>query len=127
MADDQLASDQATEARKAARPALVILMGTSGCGFVGVCLLVRLAVRIDLLFVGRKSTCGKQLAIRLGVSFIDGDDLHPEGNVVKMSRGEALTDQASPSPRRTPLTAVYIWRVRTGSHGSRSSARRRSR
>jgi gluconokinase len=40
-----------------------------------------------------KSTVGEALAARLDVPFEDGDDLHPEANVAKMSRGEPLTDE----------------------------------
>lgn len=39
-----------------------------------------------------KSTVGAALAERLGVPFADADDLHPEANVAKMSRGEPLDD-----------------------------------
>ncbi len=48
-----------------------VVMGVSGCG---------------------KSTIGRALAERLGLAFIDGDDLHPTANVAKMSRGEPLDD-----------------------------------
>lgn len=51
---------------------IVILMGVSGAG---------------------KSTVGKLLAKRLGWSFYDGDDLHPESNVRKMTAGQPLTDE----------------------------------
>ncbi|TIB77729.1 shikimate kinase [Wallemia mellicola] len=54
------------------RPALIIIMGTSGSG---------------------KSTVGNDIAASLNVQFIDGDDLHPQSNVDKMSRGEPLTDE----------------------------------
>ena len=40
-----------------------------------------------------KSSVGAKLAQRLGLAFVDGDDLHPAANVAKMSRGEALTDE----------------------------------
>lgn len=49
----------------------IVVMGVSGCG---------------------KSTLGKALAEAIGGEFIDGDDLHPVGNVVKMTAGEPLTD-----------------------------------
>lgn len=49
---------------------LVVVMGVSGSG---------------------KSTIGVQLAQRLVVPFIDGDDLHPAANIDKMSRGLPLT------------------------------------
>lgn len=39
-----------------------------------------------------KTTVGRMLARDLGWPFYDGDDFHPEGNRLKMSRGEALTD-----------------------------------
>jgi gluconokinase len=50
---------------------LVVVMGVSGCG---------------------KSTIGAALAERLGVHFIDGDDLHPAANVAKMAAGIPLED-----------------------------------
>ena len=40
-----------------------------------------------------KSTVGALLAGRLGWPFIDGDLLHPSANIVKMRRGEPLTDE----------------------------------
>ena len=49
----------------------VIVMGVSGSG---------------------KSTVGALLAERLGVPFIDGDDLHPPANVAKMAAGTPLDD-----------------------------------
>jgi carbohydrate kinase (thermoresistant glucokinase family) len=39
-----------------------------------------------------KSTVGSALADRLGVPFIDADDLHPAANVAKMRSGVPLTD-----------------------------------
>ncbi|WP_246158032.1 gluconokinase [Catellatospora sichuanensis] len=50
----------------------VLVMGVSGSG---------------------KSTIGTQLAKRLGAIFADGDDLHPQANVMKMSAGIPLTDE----------------------------------
>jgi carbohydrate kinase (thermoresistant glucokinase family) len=50
----------------------VLLMGVSGSG---------------------KSTVGKRLAEQLGSTFLDADDFHPVGNVVKMAAGNPLTDE----------------------------------
>ncbi|TPW74287.1 gluconokinase [Schumannella soli] len=40
-----------------------------------------------------KSTVGRLLAERIGVEFLDGDDLHPAANKAKMAGGEPLTDE----------------------------------
>lgn len=55
----------------AAHPHIVV-MGVSGSG---------------------KTTVGELLAERLGLPYRDGDDLHPQVNIDKMARGEALTDE----------------------------------
>ena len=39
-----------------------------------------------------KSTIGNLLAATLNIPFFDGDDYHPESNILKMSKGEALND-----------------------------------
>ncbi|MFC4783534.1 gluconokinase [Nocardioides sp. MAHUQ-72] len=52
-------------------PPLLVVMGVSGSG---------------------KSTVGAALAQRLGVPFVDADDLHPAANIAKMTRGEPLDD-----------------------------------
>ena len=39
-----------------------------------------------------KSTVGRALADRLGVRFVDADDLHPRANVEKMAAGVPLDD-----------------------------------
>lgn len=39
-----------------------------------------------------KSTVGKLLAKRLSLPFIEGDDFHPEENIVKMKKGIPLDD-----------------------------------
>jgi len=49
----------------------IIVMGVSGSG---------------------KSTIGLKIAQKLGVKFIDGDDLHPKANILKMSAGQPLND-----------------------------------
>ena len=51
---------------------IIILMGVSGAG---------------------KTTVGKLLALDLGWTFYEGDDLHPRSNVVKMAQGIPLTDE----------------------------------
>ncbi len=50
---------------------LIVVMGVSGSG---------------------KSTVGVLVAERVGVPFIDADDLHPAANVAKMSAGQPLDD-----------------------------------
>ncbi|EMY34469.1 gluconate kinase [Arthrobacter crystallopoietes BAB-32] len=40
-----------------------------------------------------KSTAGRVTAARLGLPFIDGDDLHPASNKAKMAAGNPLTDE----------------------------------
>jgi gluconokinase len=49
----------------------VVVMGVAGCG---------------------KSAVGQLIATQLMLPLIEGDDFHPERNVSKMQRGEALTD-----------------------------------
>lgn len=53
------------------RPGHVVVMGVSGTG---------------------KTTVGEELARRLGVTFIEGDSLHPQRNIAKMSAGQPLDD-----------------------------------
>jgi gluconokinase len=56
----------------AARPPLhVVVMGVAGCG---------------------KSVVGAQLAERLALPLIEGDDFHPDSNIAKMRAGQPLTD-----------------------------------
>lgn len=52
-------------------PLRLVLMGVSGCG---------------------KSSIGAALSTRLGVPYLDGDDLHPPENIDRMRQGIALTD-----------------------------------
>lgn len=40
-----------------------------------------------------KSTVGKEIAAKLALPFVDGDDFHPKENIDKMSRGEPLNDE----------------------------------
>src|SRR5699024_627766 len=62
----------------------VVVMGVSSCG---------------------KSTVGELLALKLGVPFMDGDDLHPRANIEKMASGVPLTDD----DRWPWLTLVGEW------------------
>ncbi len=50
----------------------VVLMGVAGCG---------------------KTSVGERLSELLGWPFFDGDDFHPEENIVKMSQGIPLDDR----------------------------------
>jgi carbohydrate kinase (thermoresistant glucokinase family) len=49
----------------------ILVMGVSGCG---------------------KSTLGQAVAQRLGLPFVEGDELHPARNVALMAAGTPLTD-----------------------------------
>ncbi len=40
-----------------------------------------------------KSSVGEALAKAIDARYFDGDDLHPQANIDKMSRGEALNDE----------------------------------
>lgn len=53
-----------------------------------------------------KSTIGELLAQRVGVPFLDSDDLHPDSNKAKMAEGHPLDD----ADRRPwlELVAVYL-------------------
>lgn len=76
-------------------PAVVIIMGVSGCG---------------------KSTVGALLAHRLGWDFEDADWFHPASNVDKMHDGIPLTDE----DRWPWLNAIAAWidkTRRSGGHG----------
>lgn len=55
-----------------------------------------------------KSTIGAALAERLGSHFVDGDDLHPQANIDKMTAGVPLDD----ADRRPWLDAI-VDRART--------------
>ena len=52
-------------------PALMVVMGVSGCG---------------------KSTIAAALAEKWGAAYLDADEYHPPANIAKMSQGEALND-----------------------------------
>jgi gluconokinase len=50
----------------------VVVMGVAGCG---------------------KSVVGTELAHRLGLPLVEGDDFHPPGNIEKMRQGVPLSDE----------------------------------
>lgn len=53
-------------------PLVVVVMGVSGTG---------------------KSSVAQLLSERFDIEFVEGDDLHPESNIAKMSDGIALSDE----------------------------------
>ena len=67
---------------------VLILMGPMGCG---------------------KTTIGKMLAEKLGWSFYDGDDFHPQENVEKMRAGMALTDEDRKVWLETLHANIQLW------------------
>lgn len=52
-----------------------------------------------------KSVVGTAVAARLGLDFVDGDDLHSAANVAKMSAGHPLDDE----DRRPWLATIGRW------------------
>ncbi|MFF3332835.1 gluconokinase [Streptomyces sp. NPDC002888] len=60
-----------------------------------------------------KSTVGTRLARRLGVPFLEGDDLHPASNRAKMASGHPLDDE----DRRPWLAALTEWIRATAATG----------
>jgi gluconokinase len=66
------------------KPIVLVVMGVSGCG---------------------KTTVAGILAGRLGWPFAEGDTLHPQSNVEKMSAGDPLTD----ADRERWLASVAEW------------------
>jgi gluconokinase len=63
---------------------MVLVMGVSGSG---------------------KSSVGHALAGRLGIPFLEGDSLHPPGNVAKMAAGMPLDD----ADRAPWLAGIAAW------------------
>jgi gluconokinase len=71
---------------------IIVLMGVSGSG---------------------KTTIGRRLASKLGWEFIEGDDVHPQANKEKMSRGEPL-DDSDREPWLAALAEMLRERVQSG-------------
>lgn len=63
---------------------VIVVMGVSGSG---------------------KSAVGRSLAQRLGLPYLEGDDLHPASNVAKMAHGVPLDD----ADRAPWLAAIHAW------------------
>ena len=74
-------------------PAVLVVMGVSGCG---------------------KSTVGTLLAMRLRWEFEDGDWFHPAANIDKMHKGLSLTDD----DRWPWLSAIAAWIDKTVFRGA---------
>jgi len=53
---------------------------------------------------GGKTTIGRALTHRLGMTFLDGDDFHPPENIQKMHQQIALND----TDRQPWLTAIRL-------------------
>jgi gluconokinase len=71
---------------------IVVVMGVSGSG---------------------KSTIAQSLAKSLGWDFQEGDDLHPQSNIDKMSAGIALDD----NDRSPWLDSIAAWTADESQHG----------
>ncbi|UXY16862.1 gluconokinase [Chitiniphilus purpureus] len=63
-----------------------------------------------------KSTLGEALATALGARFIDGDDLHPRANVLKMAAGQPL-DDTDRAPWLARINDVVFSLARQGRRG----------
>ncbi len=72
VAAENMADKTAENAAEATKPYYVVVMGVSGSG---------------------KSTVGAALSELMELTFVDGDDFHPQSNIDKMSQGIALTDE----------------------------------
>ena len=77
-------------------PLHVVVMGVAGCG---------------------KTLVAAQLAERLGLPLLEGDDLHPDSDIEKVRRGAALdahdredwTGRVAEALRAQPGGAVLVW------------------
>lgn len=70
---------------------ILVVMGVSGSG---------------------KTTVAVMLARALGVSFLEGDELHPKSNVEKMSHGTPLTDEDRLPWLQAIARRINEWRAR---------------
>jgi gluconokinase len=84
---------------------VLIVMGVAGCG---------------------KSSVARAVAARLGFELIEGDDLHPPGNLRKMREAVALTDEDRGPWLEAIARAVDSIRARGGSAVVTCSALRQS-
>lgn len=74
-------------------PVVAVVMGVAGSG---------------------KTAVGSRLAERLGVAYVDGDDLHPPENIAKMSGGHPLDD----ADREPWLQTIGRWLHDHRDHGA---------
>jgi carbohydrate kinase (thermoresistant glucokinase family) len=72
---------------------IYVIMGVCGCG---------------------KSLIGKMLADKLGISFYEGDDFHPQSNVRKMRSGKALNDDDRKPWLEIMATQMQEWQEKGG-------------
>lgn len=79
----------------ATQPQFIIVMGVSGSG---------------------KTTVAEGIAERMGWTFAEGDDFHPEANVEKMKAGHPLTDE----DRWPWLESIGAW-IDAHEHGKESA------
>ena len=75
------------------RMPLIVIMGVAGAG---------------------KTDIDSMLAERFGVDFMDGDDLHPQANIDKMTSGYPLNDE----DRRPWLTNIAAWMAERADNGA---------
>jgi len=61
-----------------------------------------------------KSTIGKLLAEKLGLSFFDGDDFHPAANIEKMKSGHPLNDDDRQPWLETLASQLPQWAAQGG-------------
>ena len=54
-----------------------------------------------------KTSVGTAVAHRLGIKLIDGDDLHPRANIIKMGEGHPLNDEDR-APWLEPVSYTHL-------------------
>ena len=85
---------------------IYVIMGVCGCG---------------------KSLIGKMLADKLGISFYEGDDFHPQSNVRKMRSGKALNDDDRKPWLEIMASQMQEWQEKGGAVLSCSALKKKYR